>query len=373
MAALFKAAQAGVADAKAALEANRASGNEAAIEAAMAKLVAAKKVLTATMGHGGNASDTLSHRVGYGSSGAGGDLASVGVRHFGVLPEPPQPPQPPRGGALGGQGERRGRAGRGGRKGGEDQMMNELKADGWAVTMTQYTAGKKFKCISPDGTEEYSSVRKAHALHCKRKDKQKAEQEAAANAAPSPTGALEREGTMFQRVFNDPGVRDRSWASTYRPKLPPTPVPLVPPSPYASPVPQTPSPSTLGGVSGGVSGAGEMAADEWKGNLHEHASLLMAVSPSKLGNEGLDFGQAGGSSGGAATSSFRGVKASNRLSNPMTWRTTIKHDKHTHYLGTFNDEEQAARAYDLKALELKGPEDAVTNFPAYEYVYEVME
>ena len=49
MTALFKAAQAGVAYAKAALEANRASGaDDAAIEAAMAKLVAAKKVLTAS-------------------------------------------------------------------------------------------------------------------------------------------------------------------------------------------------------------------------------------------------------------------------------------------------------------------------------------
>jgi len=49
---------------------------------------------------------------------------------------------------------------------------------------------------------------------------------------------------------------------------------------------------------------------------------------------------------------------------PVTWQAAVKHNNTSHGCGIFADEVHAARAYDLKALELKGPAAAVTNFPA---------
>ena len=43
----------------------------------------------------------------------------------------------------------------------EERKMEELNDHGWTCTMTQYKAGKKYKCLSPSGTE-YTSVNKAY-------------------------------------------------------------------------------------------------------------------------------------------------------------------------------------------------------------------
>jgi hypothetical protein len=59
------------------------------------------------------------------------------------------------------------------------------------------------------------------------------------------------------------------------------------------------------------------------------------------------------------SSKFKGVRLEKRAGK---WRAQIKINKKYIYLGLFSDEEEAARAYDLKAQELFG-EYAALNFP----------
>lgn len=70
-------------------------------------------------------------------------------------------------------------------------------------------------------------------------------------------------------------------------------------------------------------------------------------------------------------SPFKGVYARVRKNNTVLvgWRSVIKARKIAHELGTFPTQEEAARAYDRKALELHG-EYANLNFPRSDYVTE---
>jgi hypothetical protein len=61
------------------------------------------------------------------------------------------------------------------------------------------------------------------------------------------------------------------------------------------------------------------------------------------------------------TSRYKGVRLSRHRGK---WRAEIMKDRRTLYLGMFASEEDAARAYDRKALELHGPA-ARLNFPEY--------
>jgi hypothetical protein len=63
------------------------------------------------------------------------------------------------------------------------------------------------------------------------------------------------------------------------------------------------------------------------------------------------------------TSGFKGVSWSKR---DKIWRAGIGHDGKDIKLGCFEDKEEAARAYDRKAIELHG-EFAYTNFPIEDY------
>ena len=57
---------------------------------------------------------------------------------------------------------------------------------------------------------------------------------------------------------------------------------------------------------------------------------------------------------GTGASQFVGVRYDKKAkSNP--WRSVLKHNHQRYYLGSFATEEDAARAYDAKALELRGP------------------
>lgn len=58
-------------------------------------------------------------------------------------------------------------------------------------------------------------------------------------------------------------------------------------------------------------------------------------------------------------SGYRGVSY---LSRKRKWQATICHKGKTVFLGYFDDKESAARAYDLKAISLRG-EFAILNFP----------
>ena len=58
------------------------------------------------------------------------------------------------------------------------------------------------------------------------------------------------------------------------------------------------------------------------------------------------------------SSNFRGVFAKNKK-----WRALIRFEGKLIHLGVFENEEDAARAYDCKALELFGAKFANLNFP----------
>lgn len=48
------------------------------------------------------------------------------------------------------------------------------------------------------------------------------------------------------------------------------------------------------------------------------------------------------------------------------WRAMIQHNHEQHHVGYYPTAEEAARAYDRKALLFMGP-SAITNFPASDY------
>ena len=64
--------------------------------------------------------------------------------------------------------------------------------------------------------------------------------------------------------------------------------------------------------------------------------------------------------GGYGKSKYKGVHASNIKKKP--WAAMVIYRKKKYRLGNFATEEEAARAYDKKCLELRGPE-ARLNFP----------
>jgi hypothetical protein len=63
------------------------------------------------------------------------------------------------------------------------------------------------------------------------------------------------------------------------------------------------------------------------------------------------------------TSGFKGVSRHKRTNS---WHARIGHNKKPIHIGCFEDKEEAARAYDRKAIELHG-EFAQTNFPIEDY------
>ena len=63
------------------------------------------------------------------------------------------------------------------------------------------------------------------------------------------------------------------------------------------------------------------------------------------------------------TSGFKGVSWHKRTNS---WHARIDHNKKPIHIGCFEDKEEAARAYDRKAIELHG-EFAYTNFPIEDY------
>jgi hypothetical protein len=67
-----------------------------------------------------------------------------------------------------------------------------------------------------------------------------------------------------------------------------------------------------------------------------------------------------GESGSKQSSKYRGV---NRKKSKLKWVASISYDGKLHHLGCFEDEEEAARAYDRAARAHKG-EKAQLNFPA---------
>jgi len=97
-----------------------------------------------------------------------------------------------------------------------------------------------------------------------------------------------------------------------------------------------------------------------------HVSTKTAASTAPRKKNKRREKQAAGGEGAEAndgsrrTSHYIGVLRSSARSNK--WRATACRV----YLGVFDDEEAAARAYDRKVLEMRGA-NAVTNFPATEY------
>jgi hypothetical protein len=96
-----------------------------------------------------------------------------------------------------------------------------------------------------------------------------------------------------------------------------------------------------------------------------HVSTKAAASTAPRKKNQRREKQAGGggaeaNDGSRLTSHYIGVLRASARSNK--WRATACRV----YLGVFDDEEEAARAYDRKVLEMRGA-NAVTNFPATEY------
>jgi hypothetical protein len=89
---------------------------------------------------------------------------------------------------------------------------------------------------------------------------------------------------------------------------------------------------------------------------------VISKKPKKKGNE-LNTAiskAAQGKTGSTKKTRYIGVRYEPK--NPHKWIGIIKHNWKNYYLGCFTKEEDAALAYDKKALELYGP-DATVNFP----------
>lgn len=71
-------------------------------------------------------------------------------------------------------------------------------------------------------------------------------------------------------------------------------------------------------------------------------------------------------------SGFTGVRPNgyDRITKLQKWQATITNPKRNGrtYLGTYSTKEEAARAYDMKAIEFEGM-SAKTNFPIEDYLY----
>ncbi|GBF94904.1 hypothetical protein Rsub_08147 [Raphidocelis subcapitata] len=109
------------------------------------------------------------------------------------------------------------------------------------------------------------------------------------------------------------------------------------------------------GAPGGSPASGSVI-DELPGGAHRAASHGGTAS----GGAGLsaEVPRGGGGPQGKE-SQFRGVYWNE---NSGRWYSRIRHDKKLLYLGCFDDEAEAARAFDAKAVELRGAQTR-TNFP----------
>ena len=63
-----------------------------------------------------------------------------------------------------------------------------------------------------------------------------------------------------------------------------------------------------------------------------------------------------------SSSPYKGVSIAKSTNGKIRWRATLTANKTLYQLGYFNTQEDAAKAYDLKVLELFGS-NAYTNFP----------
>ncbi|KAM0891651.1 hypothetical protein ACQ4PT_026271 [Festuca glaucescens] len=105
---------------------------------------------------------------------------------------------------------------------------------------------------------------------------------------------------------------------------------------------------------------------------------VSGVTVSGNGKEGGDKSAVGGANAAAKRSSrFRGVSRHRwtgrfeaHLWDKGTWNPTQKKKGKQVYLGAYNEEEAAARAYDLAALKYWGP-TTYTNFPVIDYEKEL--
>lgn len=82
--------------------------------------------------------------------------------------------------------------------------------------------------------------------------------------------------------------------------------------------------------------------------LDNRAVNLRALSVAKNGQNRLVVK--------GSQSKYLGVYVSKRKNGPNKWRASISFEKKLYYLGSFDTEEQAADAYNKKALELYGPD-----------------
>ena len=132
---------------------------------------------------------------------------------------------------------------------------------------------------------------------------------------------------------------------------------------------QVPAPGAPGGGSIEAHGASEIVALEMRAPVTPNwwidaPSAVQKLTPAHRHSNGVASGGGGGGEGEAGeappskrTSDFRGV--SRRYGR---WKARIKQNGHDIVIGDFDDEVEAARAYDRKARELHG-ERAMLNFP----------
>lgn len=91
---------------------------------------------------------------------------------------------------------------------------------------------------------------------------------------------------------------------------------------------------------------GEFANLNEVGQTGEDEKRIILLFESPKNGEGCD-------------SKYRGVT----VASPNRWRAALSHNKERYYLGIYSTEEEAAKAYDVKAKELKG-DKAILNFPS---------